>query len=88
MPNHHFLILYTTLQGKKYILTLAYSYFLTKQETSKNVKSEAVSSSYTDKKENRIFPIYREIQSGAVPKSYMTNGLLIYREIFAHFPIY
>jgi hypothetical protein len=46
MPNHHFLILYTTLQGKKYILTLAYSYFLTKQETSKNVKSEAVSSSY------------------------------------------
>jgi hypothetical protein len=47
MPNHHFLILYTTLQGKKYILTLAYSYFLTKQETSKNVKSEAVSSSYT-----------------------------------------
>jgi hypothetical protein len=41
MPNHHFLILYTTLQGKKYILTLAYSYFLTKQETSKNVKSEA-----------------------------------------------
>ncbi len=42
----------------------------------------------TDKKENRIFLIYREIQSGAVAKSYMTKGLLIYREIFAHFPIY
>jgi hypothetical protein len=42
----------------------------------------------TDKKENQIFLIYREIQSGAVAKSYMTNGLLIYGEIFAHFLIY
>jgi hypothetical protein len=39
----------------------------------------------TDKKENQIFLIYKEIQSGAVAKSYMTNGLLIYGEIFAHF---
>ncbi len=47
---------------------------------------------YTDKKENQIFLIYREIQNGAVAKSYydsyMTNGLLIYEEIFAHFLIY
>jgi hypothetical protein len=43
---------------------------------------------YTDKKENQIFLIYREIQSGAVAKSYMTNGLLIYGEIFSHFLIY
>jgi hypothetical protein len=43
---------------------------------------------YTDKKENQIFLIYKEIQSGAVAKSYMTNGLLIYREIFTHFLIY
>jgi hypothetical protein len=42
----------------------------------------------TDKKENQIFLIYKEIQSGAGAKSYMTNGLLIYGEIFAHFPIY
>ncbi len=42
----------------------------------------------TDKKENKIFLIYREIQSGAVAKSYMTNGLLIYGEIFSHFLIY
>ncbi len=28
----------------------------------------------TDKKGNQIFLIYREIQSGAVAKSYMTNG--------------
>jgi hypothetical protein len=33
---------------------------------------------YTDKKENQIFLIYKEIQNGAVAKSYMTNGLLIY----------
>ncbi len=44
--------------------------------------------SYTDKKENQIFLIYKKIQSGAVAKSYMTKGLLIYGEIFAHFLIY
>jgi hypothetical protein len=32
----------------------------------------------TDKKENFIFLIYKEIQTGAVPQSNMTNGLLIY----------
>ncbi len=31
---------------------------------------------------------YKEIQSGAVAKSYMTNGLLIYGEIIDHFLIY
>ncbi len=35
----------------------------------------------TDKKENQIFLIYKEIQSGAVAKSYMTNSLLIYGEM-------
>ncbi len=40
---------------------------------------------YPDKKENQIFLIYREIQSGAVAKSYMRKGfltapLLIYEE--------
>jgi hypothetical protein len=43
---------------------------------------------YTDKKENQILLKYKENQSGAVAKSYMTNGLLIYGEIFAHFLIY
>ncbi len=43
---------------------------------------------YTDKKENQIFFIYREIQSGAVAKLDMTNGLLIYGETFGHFLIY
>ncbi len=43
---------------------------------------------WTDKKENQIFLIYKEIQNGAVAKSYMTNGFLICGEIFAHFLIY
>jgi hypothetical protein len=43
---------------------------------------------HTDKKENQIFLIYKEIQNGAVAKSYMTKGLLIYEEIFAHFLTY
>jgi hypothetical protein len=42
----------------------------------------------TDKKEKLIFLIYQKIQNGAVAKSYMTNSLLIYGEIFAHFLIY
>jgi hypothetical protein len=33
---------------------------------------------YTDKKENKIFLIYKEIQSGAVAKSYMRKGFLIH----------
>ncbi len=40
------------------------------------------------KKENQILFIWKEIQSGAVAKSYITNGLLIYRELFAHFLIF
>jgi hypothetical protein len=38
-------------------------------------------SQYTDKKPNKIFLIYREIQSGAVAKSYMRKGFLIYEEM-------
>ncbi len=39
------------------------------------------------KKENQIFLIREEIQNGAVAMSYMTNDLLIYGEILAHFLI-
>jgi hypothetical protein len=35
-----------------------------------------------DKKENQIFVICKELGNGAVEKSYLTNGLLIYGEIF------
>jgi hypothetical protein len=39
-----------------------------------------VNSPCTYKKENQIFLIYKEIQSGAVAKSYMRKGFLIYEE--------
>jgi hypothetical protein len=41
---------------------------------------------YTDNTENQIFFIYKEILNGAVAKSYMTNGLLIYGEKFCISP--
>ncbi len=40
---------------------------------------------YTDKKENKIFLIYKEIQSGAVAKSNMRKGSLIYEEMPKYF---
>jgi hypothetical protein len=36
---------------------------------------------YTDIKENQIFLIYKEVQSGAVAKSYIRKGFLICEEI-------
>jgi hypothetical protein len=35
---------------------------------------------HTDKKENKIFLIYKEIQSGALAKSYIRKGFLIYAQ--------
>jgi hypothetical protein len=43
---------------------------------------------HTDKKENQIFLIFREVQSGAVAKSYTRKGFLIYEEMGKYFPIY
>ncbi len=42
---------------------------------------------YTDKKWNKIFLTYKEIQSGAVAKSYMRKGFLIYEKVRKYFPI-
>jgi hypothetical protein len=41
-----------------------------------------------DKKEKKIYLISKEIQKGAVAKSYITNGLLINDKKFALFLIY
>ncbi len=43
---------------------------------------------HTDKKVNQIFLIYKEIQNGAVAKSYMRKGFLINEEMRKYFPIY
>jgi hypothetical protein len=40
------------------------------------------------KKENQIFLIDNEIQSGAVAKSYLRKGFLIYEEMRKYFPLY
>jgi hypothetical protein len=42
----------------------------------------------TDKKENKIFLIYKEIQMGAVAKSYMRKGFLISEEMRKYLVIY
>jgi hypothetical protein len=44
--------------------------------------------SHTDKKENIIFSIYKENQNGAVAKSYMKKGFLIYEEMRKYLTIY
>jgi hypothetical protein len=44
-----------------------------------------VSLMYTNKKK-KIFLICKEIQSGAVAKSYMRKGFLIYEEMRIYFP--
>ncbi len=49
---------------------------------------KASSPGYTDKKENQIFLIYKEIQSRAVGKSCMRKGFLICEEMRKYFPIY
>jgi hypothetical protein len=38
----------------------------------------------TDKKEKKIFFIYKGIQMGSVAKTYMRNGFLIYEEMRKH----
>jgi hypothetical protein len=43
---------------------------------------------YTDKKEKKILLIYKEIQNGAVAKSYMRKGFLIYEEMCKYLVIY
>ncbi len=40
------------------------------------------------KKENQVFLIYKEIQNGAVAKSYMRRGFLIYEEMRKYLDIY
>ena len=49
---------------------------------------EEGSEPYTDKKENQIFLRYKEIQTGAVAKSYLRKGFLIYEEMLTYFPTY
>jgi hypothetical protein len=50
--------------------------------TERAVRVEDINASlYTEKKENKIYLIYREIQMGSGAKSYMRKGVLIYEEM-------
>jgi len=101
--NFHIIMLVETMSrinktfNSSCVQVLSYLYNINKQYdllepqtlVSKLCEKNRVSSiQYTAKKENLIFLICKEIQCGAVAKSHMTNGLLIYGEIFAHFLIY
>ncbi len=43
---------------------------------------------YTDKKENKLFLIYQEMQMGSGAKSYMGKSFLIYEEMCKYLTIY
>jgi hypothetical protein len=43
---------------------------------------------YTDKKEKEIFLIYKDIETGAVAKSYKRKGFIIYEEMRKYLTIY
>jgi hypothetical protein len=48
-------------------------------------RGQSWSALHTDRKENKIFLIYKEIQMGSGAKSYMRKGFLIYEEMRKHF---
>ena len=53
-----------------------------------SVNSSTQCTHYTDKKENQIFLLYKVILNGAVAKSYMRKGFLIYEEMHKYLIIY
>jgi hypothetical protein len=56
-----------------------------RERTKKEIEREF---RHTDKKENKIFLIYKEIHMGAVAKSYMGKRFLIYEEMRKYIVIY
>jgi hypothetical protein len=78
------LLIYTTISNISGMVWLNLSYLAERRQFP--LQSEY----YTDKKENQMFPIYNEIQSGEVAKSYIRKGFLqyMYEEMRKYFPIY
>jgi hypothetical protein len=54
----------------------------------KNIRIRRIRIHHTDKKENKIFLIYKKIQMGSGSKSYIRKRVLIYEEMPKVFPIY
>ncbi len=68
---------YTQINCFRAYVVLKEGSSLTEAEIKEHVKVTPNPICYTDRKENKIFLIYKEIQKGAVAKSCMTNFLLI-----------
>ncbi len=61
------------------------------ESCSKNLEAKEnphLAGEYSDKKEKKIFLIYKEFQMGSGAKSYMRKGFLILRNCEKNFPIY
>ncbi len=60
---------------------------LTRKKTGKHILLYCTVSaqSYTGKKENKIFLMFKEIQMGSGDKSYKRKGFLIYDEMHKYF---
>ncbi len=43
---------------------------------------------HTDKNENQIFLIYKEVQNGSVAKSHMRKGFVMYEEMRKYLVLY
>ncbi len=53
-----------------------------------NLVQFALLGTHSEKKENEIFPIYKEIKVGSVAKSYLRKGFLIYEEMGKYLTTY
>ncbi len=53
-----------------------------------NEKKQTQNNHYTDKNENQIFLIYKEIQMGSGAKSHIRKGFQIYEEMRKYLPLY
>ncbi len=68
--------------------TLVFCNSVYKKERLTTNKQKTIYCFYTEKKENKTFIIYKEIQMGSGAKSYMRKGFLRYEEVRKFFPIY
>ncbi len=64
------------LISERKFISLQHHFLCVQFITWMNGRQQCTVLSYTDKKENTIFLIYKEIQSGVVAKSYMRKGFL------------
>jgi hypothetical protein len=72
---------YNRLTTTSYLVVLG-------QNASKTMDTTSPPLPYTDKKEYKMFLIFKEIRMGSGAKSYIRKGYLIYDEMLKFSPIY